>query len=120
MVEGVLAFLVSARVAIAGAAILWAQGRAWSEGRRTIAPTGWQRRDGIGWVLFLVGVFAAVGLVAHVFLLAWIAAAMILIVLFHRYRAVERRSLLWTLMLAAERGIPSTRRPGPSPKNATM
>ncbi len=70
-------------------------------------PTGWQRRDGIGWVLFLVGLFAVVGLMAHAFfLLAWIAATLILIALFHRYRAAERRSLLWTLMLAAERGIP--------------
>ncbi|MDD4789587.1 MAG: type II secretion system F family protein, partial [Pirellulales bacterium] len=108
MVEGLLAFFLSAALAIAGLAILWAQGRAWAENRRTIAPD-WlaSATTALGWVLFLVGVFAAVGLMAHAFfLLAWIVAALILITLFHRYRAVERRSLLWTLMLAAERGIP--------------
>lgn len=61
----------------------------------------------IAWLLFLLGVFAAVGILTNfLFLLGWAATAIILIAMLSRYRNSETESLLWMLMVAAERGIP--------------
>jgi len=107
MFEPVLIVLVPLGLMIAGIAILWAQGQAPSYARSP-TPT---RLDAalsvLGWTLLLVGLFTAVGLTANVFfILAWIVLAVVLVSLLYRYRSMERRSLLWTLMLAAEREIP--------------
>ena len=61
----------------------------------------------LSWTLVLLGLFGAVGLVAWpLFIPAWVILAMVLPSLAFRFRSTERRSLLWTLMLASERDIP--------------
>ena len=61
----------------------------------------------IAWTLIIVGLFALAGILAGPLTpLVWIILAVILLSLLYRFRSVERRSLLWTLMLAAERNIP--------------
>lgn len=61
----------------------------------------------VGWVLLLLGIFAAVGLLTHVFfIVAWVVTAIVLASAVAKYRDSERESLLWALMVAAERGIP--------------
>jgi type II secretory pathway component PulF len=61
----------------------------------------------LAWVLMLVGIFATIGLMAHIaFLLVWITTAVIIASAVHRYRTAERHSLLWVLSAAADRGIP--------------
>ena len=60
-----------------------------------------------GWLVLLLGVFAAVGLLTNVFfVIAWLLTAIILVSTAAKYRDTERESLLWALMVAAERGIP--------------
>lgn len=61
----------------------------------------------IAWTLIVIGLFALAGILSGpLFPLVWVVLAIILLSLLYRFRSVERRSLLWTLMLAAERNIP--------------
>jgi type II secretory pathway component PulF len=61
----------------------------------------------IGWVLFIVGLMAVTAIMSGVFFLfVWLAAGIVLISIISRYWDTERESLLWALMVAAERGIP--------------
>lgn len=61
----------------------------------------------LGWVLLLVGLFAAVGIMTqYLFVLAWLITIILIISALRHYRQLERRSLLWTLMVAAEHNIP--------------
>ena len=99
----ILIVLVPLGLIAAGVAILWVQSRAQKYGRA--ATSGWQARlvSAIGWTVLLLGAFAA----ATVFFVAlgWIITAVVLLSLYYRHQAMERRSLLWALMMAAERGI---------------
>ncbi len=107
MLPEALLILVPFGLLIAGIAILWAQSRALA-GRREM-PARWATAlvSTVGWTLLVVGLFGTVALLAQaLFLVAWIVTAVVLISLLVRYRSMERRSLLWTLMTAAERGIP--------------
>jgi len=62
---------------------------------------------GLAWRMVLVGIFAAVTIMAHVFFVfLWLATVVVLITVVSRYFAAERQSLLWMLTVAAERGIP--------------
>jgi type IV pilus assembly protein PilC len=60
-----------------------------------------------GWCLLLLGLFALLALMTGLFfLVAWVAAAIVLVSMLARYRETEQESLLWMLMVAAERNIP--------------
>jgi type II secretory pathway component PulF len=60
-----------------------------------------------GWTLLLVGLFILMGVLTHIaFLITWVLAAAILGSLVNQYRSSVRYSLLWSLRVAAERGIP--------------
>ncbi len=107
MLEEVILVLTPLGLVIAGLAILWVQAHGRFRGRSASPDTKATAMSAAGWVLFLVGLFAGVGLMANVFIIvAWIVTAIVLLSLLYRYRSMERRSLLWMLMLAAERGIP--------------
>jgi len=107
MPEEALLVLAPLGLMIAGLAILWAQARRTSSGRAASEGRAANAVWATGWVLLWLGLSAAVGLMTHVFfVLAWIVTAVILFTLSYRYRGAERRSLLWAMMLAAERGIP--------------
>lgn len=100
----ILIVLVPLGAIAAGVAILWAQSRAQKYGRA--ATAGWRTRlvSAIGWTVLLLGVFAAV--TPFFVVIGWIITAVVLLSLYYRHQAMERRSLLWALMMAAERGIP--------------
>jgi type II secretory pathway component PulF len=60
-----------------------------------------------GWIMIVVGLIGtATHLLFVVSPVGWIVVLMILAMAVARYRALERRSLLWSLALAAEKGIP--------------
>ncbi|NUQ61603.1 MAG: type II secretion system F family protein [Pirellulales bacterium] len=90
---------------LVAAAAIWVRARSSANGRASgrLADAA----KAAGWVLFLVAVFGIVGLLTQAFfILAWIITLVVLFSLLLRYRGMERRSLLWTLMVAADRGIP--------------
>jgi type II secretory pathway component PulF len=107
MIERFAILLVPPGMMMVGLAILWAQSRGSLSG-----PTRHPERLGAvisaaGWVLLLLGLFATVGLMTHAFfLVAWVVTAVVLLSLMYRFQGAERRSLLWMLMLAAQRRIP--------------
>jgi type II secretory pathway component PulF len=102
--EILLLVLVPLGLIVAGAAIVWAQSRWQTSGRSASSDRQGAVILAVGWTLLIVGIFAVVGLMANI--IGWIVTAVILISLLYRFRSGERRSLLWMLMLAAERGIP--------------
>ncbi|MBN1852962.1 MAG: type II secretion system F family protein [Pirellulales bacterium] len=107
MVEKVLLVIVPLGLMIAGLVILWVRGHQTMEGRIRHSDRRSRAVAFAGWALFLIGFFTAVGIMSHIFfVLAWIATAIIFLSLFYRYLGMERRSLLWMLMLADQRGIP--------------
>jgi type II secretory pathway component PulF len=107
MLEQVALILTPLVLMIVGLGILWAQAWQASQGLTSRWGPSASFVSAAGCVLVSVGLFAAVGLMTHVFfILAWTVTAVVLVSLLYRYRDVERRSLLWTLMLAAEREIP--------------
>jgi len=107
MLENIAVVLVPAGLMIAGLAILWARYRGSFNARAAALDWFASVVSAVGWVLLLLGLFAAVGLMTHVFfVVAWIATAVVLSSLANRFRGAERRSLLWMLMLAAQRRIP--------------
>lgn len=96
-----LFILVPPGLTLAGLALIWGTARtSSSSSAANLVST-------IGWGLLLIGIFSAVGLMANMFfIVAWIVTAVVLLAMVGRYQSAERRSLLWMLMLAAERGIP--------------
>lgn len=107
MLVASLAILIPLGMMIAGLVVLWLQNRASWNGRSARPDDQTNLVTAIAWTLLIVGAFLSVGLMAGVlFLPGWIVLAVILVSLLYRYRSTERRSLLWTLMLAAERDIP--------------
>ncbi len=107
MLEVLLLILVPLGIMIAGLAILWLQNRASSNGRSRQADGPSNVIAAIAWTLVIVGLFAVAALMTGVWsIVVWPVLAAILLSLLYRYRSTERRSLLWTLMLAAERDIP--------------
>lgn len=106
MLQALLLILVPLGMLIAGLAILVLLNRD-SNGRSTAPDDLGVVPQAIAWTLVIVGLFALTGILAGpLFILAWIVLAVILLSLLYRFRSVERRSLLWTLMLAAEKNIP--------------
>ncbi len=92
---------------IAGSVILMWRNRTQAFGHATPGERGYDLVATLAWTLLVVGLFVAVGLVAGpLFIPAWVIMAMVLPSLAFRFRSTERRSLLWTLMLASERDIP--------------
>ena len=60
-----------------------------------------------GCLFSLAGLFAVVGMLSNVaFVIAWSVTAVLLLAALSRFQDAERRSLLWTLMVASERAIP--------------
>ena len=107
MPDNLLPVLVPLGLLIAGLAVLWGQSRRAPEGRTPATERRVSLVAACGWILLLLGLFAAVGMMTHFFfIVAWIATAVVLLSLLFRLRSAERRSLLWMLMLAAERRIP--------------
>ncbi len=108
MFQAVLLILVPLGMMIAGLVILSMQNGAGSNGWGSSPAALGVLLQVIGWILVVVGLFALAFFLAGpvLFLLVWIVLAIILSSLLYRFRSVERRSLLWTLMLAAERDIP--------------
>ena len=107
MFERIAIVLVPAGLMIAGLAILWAQSRGSFKGPAAHPDRLASAVSAVGWVLLLLGLFAAVGLMSHAFcIVAWVVTAVVLLSLMYRFRSAERRSLLWMLMAAAERRIP--------------
>jgi type II secretory pathway component PulF len=91
---------------IAGVVILWAQACRRARGDLRPGPLATVAKV-LGWALLLLGLFAGILLMANVlFLFAWIAAVVVLLFIQYQYQSMERRSLLWVLMAAAEHGIP--------------
>lgn len=106
MLQALLLILVPLGMVIAGLVILVLQNRD-SNGRSTAPDDLGVVPQAIAWTLVIVGLFALTGILAGpLFIFAWIVLAVILLSLLYRFRSVERRSLLWTLMLAAEKNIP--------------
>jgi type II secretory pathway component PulF len=96
---------------IVGLALLGAHSRLrWRACGSRVGPVKdaiWSGLRVLGWAALLVGLFAAIMLMTQVFFpVAWLATAVVLLAMLCRYRNMERRSLLWALMLAAERGFP--------------
>ncbi len=107
MPEPLLLVLALLGLMIAGPAILWMQSQRASWVRTASSGRTVNIVAVVGWVLLLLGLFAVVGLMTHYFFpVAWIATAVVLLALLFRFRSSEKRSLLWMLMLAAERRIP--------------
>lgn len=105
--QALLLFFVPLGMLIAGVAILWLQRRSSSNGWGVPRDEATRVVTALGWTLAILGLFAIVGLMANaLFIPAWVVLAVILLSLLYRYRSTERRSLLWTLALAAEHGIP--------------
>ena len=107
MIPALLLILVPLGMMVAGLVILSMQNRVGpsSPGMASEEPGVVLRA--IAWILIIVSIFAiAAILTGPLFLPVWIILAIILLSLLYRFRSVERRSLLWTLMLAAERNIP--------------
>lgn len=60
-----------------------------------------------GWVILVVGILVMLLVMSHVFsIFLWIATIVVIISAVSRYFAAEQQGLLWTLTVAAERGIP--------------
>jgi type II secretory pathway component PulF len=60
-----------------------------------------------GIIALVLGLFAAIAMMTHIFFLViWLATAVILLAIARRYYEAERQSLLWLLQTSAERGIP--------------
>ncbi|MHB8897270.1 MAG: type II secretion system F family protein [Thermoguttaceae bacterium] len=107
MLQASLLILIPLGMMAAGLAIVWMQSRTGSGGRALPHHHREAVIAAIAWTLVIVGLFAIVAVLAGPFFIpAWIVLAMILLSLLYRFRSTERRSLLWTLMLAAERNIP--------------
>lgn len=106
MIVPLLLTIVPPLVTLIGILVLWRCYRQPSP----IRPSGsvWNDLGKIfGWILFLIGLMAATAIMTGVFFLfAWLAAGIVLISIISRYWDTERESLLWALMVAAERGIP--------------
>jgi type II secretory pathway component PulF len=92
-----------------GLLVLWA-GRAVELSRGTTARgTEWVVTQLVGWALVAIGVLALQFQVLVYFSpLAWLATFVLALVAYQRYRGGERRSFVWCLAAAAERGIPLT------------
>ncbi len=61
----------------------------------------------VGWMTFFVALLAAMIFVGGPFgLLLWLATLVIALMIVSRYRDNERQMLLWSLGMAAEKGIP--------------
>jgi type IV pilus assembly protein PilC len=61
----------------------------------------------LGWMAFFVALLAAMIFVGGPFgLLLWLATLVIALMIVSRYRDTERQMLLWSLGMAAEKGIP--------------
>ena len=91
---------------VVGIAILWVQSRMRTR-QATDPGFAMALLASAGWVLFLLGLFAVVLVTTNVFsILTLPATAVALLAMFDRYRVTERRSLIWALTVAAERGIP--------------
>ncbi len=102
-----LLFLIPTVLLAAGCAALWGRSRAHQRGRVTGNFLPAEALGAAGWFLILTGCLAAVGLLTTVFAIVFCPlVAMVFIIGVRRYREAERRSLLWMLMAAAERGIP--------------
>lgn len=106
--EFFVVLLLSLAGAVLGLVLLWL---AYGLLRRLEnTPASWRPRrllSTVAWSLLIVGIFIVVGLAAQLFFpLAWIVTAAVLIAGFRRYRYGEEQTLLWGLMVAAERGIP--------------
>lgn len=99
---------------LVGLLLAWVCQR-WWRGRlpalRTVASGG-VRWTAAHWTVarataLVLALLALLGIVAFPFVfLGWIVLAVVAVILLFRYRSGERRSLVWTLMVAAERGIP--------------
>ncbi|NLX97825.1 MAG: hypothetical protein GXY83_16805 [Rhodopirellula sp.] len=100
----ILIVLVPLAAVATGVAILWVQSRLQIYGRAAAPRWRAKAMSAVGWTVLLLGIFAAV--TPFFAVVGWIITAVILISLYYRYQAIERRSLLWALMMAAERGIP--------------
>jgi type II secretory pathway component PulF len=99
--------LVPAALIAGGSAALWGRSRAYRHGRETGSFVLAEVLAAVGWFLVVTGSLTAVGLLTHVFAIVFCPlAAIVFLVAVRRYREAERRSLLWVLMAAAERGIP--------------
>ena len=106
MLKATLAILAPLAGLIAGLAIVIAWNRTRVNGQRSAYMAGTIPRA-TGWTLFIIGLYALSGVLSGpLCIFVWIGLTIILLSLLYRFRSVERRSLLWTLMLAAERSIP--------------
>lgn len=102
-----LVLLIPSVLLAGGGAALW--GRSWAHrrGRVTGSFLVAEALAAAGWFLILTGCLTAIGLLTHVFAIVFCPlVAAVFIIAVRRYRDAERRSLLWLLMAAAERGIP--------------
>ena len=60
-----------------------------------------------GWCLFFIVLLGVMGFMAGwIGLLLWLASIVVALMVVGRYREMERRSLLWLLAIATEKGIP--------------
>jgi general secretion pathway protein F len=92
---------------VAGFLMLWRLRYARQEGRVVSGGRFEARCTVIGWSLLLVGVVSAIAATTNVFMVVALpAAAVVGLIAVRMYRESERKSLLWGLMAAAERGIP--------------
>lgn len=102
-----LLFLIPAVLVAAGCAALWGRSRAYHHGRQTGSFVLAEALAAAGWFLLVTGCLVAIGLLTNVFAVVFCPlVAVVFLVAVRRYREAERRSLLWVLMAAAERGIP--------------
>ena len=102
-----LLFLIPAALIAGGCVALWGRSRAYRRGRETGSFVLAEVLATAGWFLLVTGCLAAIGLLTTVFAVVFCPlVAVVILVAVRRYREAERRSLLWVLMAAAERGIP--------------
>jgi len=102
-----LLLLIPAALIAGGCVALWGRSRAYRHGRETGNFLLAETLAAAGWFLVVTGCLTAIGLLTTVFAIVFCPlTAVVFLVAARRYREAERRSLLWVLMAAAERGIP--------------
>lgn len=92
---------------ILGAALLWSVHLVYGARRRGGDDLMWRVLVVTGWLLILAGCLGMlVGMLSWIAIGFWLMLIVVLLMALGKYQDAERKSLLWVLAVAAEKGIP--------------